>query len=75
EGEVDQVAEEQGAGQAMGGESPGEAAESGSEEEEEQAPPATNAALRKAKELGVDLSGIQGTGANGLITVKDVVRA
>jgi pyruvate/2-oxoglutarate dehydrogenase complex dihydrolipoamide acyltransferase (E2) component len=43
----------------------------GSEEE----PKATNAAKRKAEELGVDLSGIQGSGAGGLITIKDVVQA
>lgn len=43
--------------------------------EGEQAPQATNAALRKAEELGVDLNGLQGTGANGLITVRDIVKA
>jgi pyruvate/2-oxoglutarate dehydrogenase complex dihydrolipoamide acyltransferase (E2) component len=43
----------------------------GSEEE----PKATNAAKRKAEELGVDLSDIQGSGAGGLITIKDVVQA
>jgi pyruvate/2-oxoglutarate dehydrogenase complex dihydrolipoamide acyltransferase (E2) component len=36
-------------------------------------PKATNAARRKAEELGVDLSQIQGSGASGLITIKDVV--
>jgi pyruvate/2-oxoglutarate dehydrogenase complex dihydrolipoamide acyltransferase (E2) component len=36
---------------------------------------ATNAARRKAEELGIDLSQIQGSGAGGLITIKDVVRA
>ncbi len=36
---------------------------------------ATNAAQRKAEELGVDLSQIQGTGAGGLITIKDVVNS
>jgi pyruvate/2-oxoglutarate dehydrogenase complex dihydrolipoamide acyltransferase (E2) component len=35
---------------------------------------ATNAAQRKAEELGVDLSQIQGSGAGGLITIKDVVK-
>ena len=38
-------------------------------------PRATNAAQRKAEELGVDLSQIQGSGAGGLITIKDVVSA
>jgi e3 binding domain len=36
-------------------------------------PRATNAARRKAEELGVDLSKVQGTGSGGLITIKDVV--
>jgi pyruvate/2-oxoglutarate dehydrogenase complex dihydrolipoamide acyltransferase (E2) component len=35
-------------------------------------PRATNAARRRAKELGVDLTTIQGTGSGGLITIKDV---
>ena len=48
-----------------------DAGRNGSEEE----PKATNAAKRKAEELGVDLSGIQGSGAGGLITIKDVVQA
>lgn len=33
---------------------------------------ATNAARRKAQEMGVDLTGIQGSGADGQITVGDV---
>ena len=49
----------------------GAAGRNGSEE----VPKATNAAKRKAEELGVDLSGIQGSGAGGLITIKDVVQA
>ena len=40
---------------------------------EEGQPNATEAAKRKAAELGVDLSGIEGTGSGGLITIKDVV--
>ena len=47
------------------------AGKNGSEEE----PRATNAARRKAEELGVDLSDIQGSGAGGLITIRDVVQA
>jgi pyruvate/2-oxoglutarate dehydrogenase complex dihydrolipoamide acyltransferase (E2) component len=35
-------------------------------------PRATNAARRRAQELGVDLSQIRGTGAGGLITIRDV---
>jgi pyruvate/2-oxoglutarate dehydrogenase complex dihydrolipoamide acyltransferase (E2) component len=53
---------QQAAGQATGG---GEAEE----------PRATNAARRRAKELGVDLSTIEGTGSGGLITIQDVVRS
>ncbi len=49
------------AGQASSGDGPGE-------------PRATNAARRKAEELGVDLSQIEGSGAGGLITIRDVVR-
>jgi len=51
---------QQATGQATGG---GEAEE----------PRATNAARRRAKELGVDLSTIEGTGSGGLITIQDVV--
>jgi pyruvate/2-oxoglutarate dehydrogenase complex dihydrolipoamide acyltransferase (E2) component len=36
-------------------------------------PKATEAAKQKAQEMGVDLSQIEGSGANGLITIKDVV--
>ncbi len=49
----------------------GAAGRNGSEE----GPQATNAARRKAEELGVDLSNVQGSGAGGLITIKDVVQA
>ncbi len=35
-------------------------------------PKVTNAARRKAQELGVDLSTVKGTGSGGLITLKDV---
>ena len=47
-------------------------------EEEEERPEeqeATEAAMRKARELGVDLSGLEGTGAGGRIVVRDVTRA
>ena len=46
-----------------------EAVESGTEVE------ATPAAMRKAKELRVDLSKVEGTGSGGRITVKDVENA
>ena len=48
------------AGQATGG---GDRAEE---------PRATNAARRRAEQLGIDLSTIEGTGSGGLITIKDV---
>jgi pyruvate/2-oxoglutarate dehydrogenase complex dihydrolipoamide acyltransferase (E2) component len=38
-------------------------------------PKATNAARRKAEELGIDLSQIEGTGSGGLITIREVVRS
>lgn len=60
-----------GATEAAGQAVDGAAGRNGSEEE----PKATNAARRKAEELGVDLSNIEGSGAGGLITIKDVVQA
>ena len=36
---------------------------------------ATNAARQKAKELGVDLMGLEGTGYGGLVIMKDVLRS
>jgi large subunit ribosomal protein L20 len=33
---------------------------------------ATDAAKKKAKELGLDLSSLEGTGADGRITINDV---
>jgi pyruvate/2-oxoglutarate dehydrogenase complex dihydrolipoamide acyltransferase (E2) component len=42
-------------------------------EDEAEEPQATNAARRKAEEMGVDLSTVEGTGSGGLITLKDVV--
>jgi pyruvate/2-oxoglutarate dehydrogenase complex dihydrolipoamide acyltransferase (E2) component len=47
------------AGQAAGGDGTGE-------------PRVTNAARRRAEQLGIDLSTIQGTGSGGLITIRDV---
>lgn len=65
DGAAGQAAQEAGqaAGQAAGG-------ENGSE-----GPKATNAAQRRAEEMGIDLSTLKGSGAGGLITVKDVVKA
>ena len=42
---------------------------------EEEARYATEAAERKAKELGVDLRSVEGTGKDGRITVGDVDKA
>ncbi len=62
-GAVGQAAEEAGQDQqAAGGES-----------EDGEGPKVTNAARRKAEELGIDLSEIEGSGAGGLITLRDVV--
>jgi pyruvate/2-oxoglutarate dehydrogenase complex dihydrolipoamide acyltransferase (E2) component len=41
----------------------------------DEGPKATNAAKRKAEDLGLDLSQIQGSGAGGLITIRDVVQS
>ena len=40
-----------------------------------QQPEATHAAQQKAQDLGVDLNQVQGSGAQGRITVKDVISA
>ncbi len=63
--------QEQAAGQAA--EQADGAAGQAADENGSGKPKATNAAQRKAEELGVDLSQIQGSGAGGLITIKDVV--
>src|SRR3712207_1231023 len=60
DGTVGQAADT--ASQAAGGDGSGE-------------PRATNAARRKAEELGIDLSQVQGSGAGGLITIRDVVQS
>jgi pyruvate/2-oxoglutarate dehydrogenase complex dihydrolipoamide acyltransferase (E2) component len=43
--------------------------------QQQQQPNATQAAEQKAQELGVDLSQVQGSGAEGRITVRDVIAA
>ncbi len=67
-GQVTQQAQDT-AGQA--GQQGQQAARGGGAEE----PRATNAARRRAQELGMDLSQIQGTGAGGLITIRDVTES
>jgi pyruvate/2-oxoglutarate dehydrogenase complex dihydrolipoamide acyltransferase (E2) component len=63
---------QQAAGQAtqQAQDAAGQVTEQAAGEEEE--PRVTNAARRKAEELGVDLSQVQGSGAGGLITIRDV---
>jgi pyruvate/2-oxoglutarate dehydrogenase complex dihydrolipoamide acyltransferase (E2) component len=53
----------------------GEASTPGEAGEQKDRAQATPAAERKAEELGVDLSQIEGTGSGGRITVKDVREA
>jgi pyruvate/2-oxoglutarate dehydrogenase complex dihydrolipoamide acyltransferase (E2) component len=60
DGAVDQATQQ--AGDAAGGNG-------------DEGPKATNAAKRKAEDLGLDLSQIQGSGAGGIITIRDVVQS
>jgi pyruvate/2-oxoglutarate dehydrogenase complex dihydrolipoamide acyltransferase (E2) component len=53
----------------------GEASTPGEAGEKQDKARATPAAERKAEDLGVDLSRIEGTGSGGRITVKDVTEA
>jgi pyruvate/2-oxoglutarate dehydrogenase complex dihydrolipoamide acyltransferase (E2) component len=53
----------------------GEASRPGEAGEQKDKAQATPAAERKAEDLGVDLSQIEGTGSGGRITVKDVTEA
>ena len=53
----------------------GEASAPGEAGEQKDKARATPAAERKAEDLGVDLSQIEGTGSGGRITVKDVMAA
>ena len=53
----------------------GEASTPGEAGEQKDKAQATPAAKRKAEDLGVDLSQIEGTGSGGRITVKDVTEA
>jgi len=55
------------------GDVPGPPAGGGAEERGE--PEVTEAASNKARELGVDLSGVKGTGSGGRIIVRDVAKA
>jgi len=55
------------------GDVPGSPVDGGADERGE--PEATEAARNKARELGVDLSSLQGTGSGGRIIVRDVAKA
>ena len=46
--------------------------EQATERDGSEEPRATNAARRKAEELGIDLSKVKGSGAGGLITIRDI---
>jgi pyruvate/2-oxoglutarate dehydrogenase complex dihydrolipoamide acyltransferase (E2) component len=52
----------------------GGGAQTDGDEETSGEPDATEAARNKASELGVDLSGLEGTGSGGRILVRDVVK-
>ena len=67
--------EARGAVGQVAGRSSGESAQGASGEAREGEVKATTAAKRKAQELGVDLSSVQGTAVGGLITIQDVRRA
>ncbi|MDP9409764.1 MAG: E3 binding domain-containing protein [Actinomycetota bacterium] len=47
----------------------------GAATEEADSPEATDAARQKARELGLDLSSLEGTGSGGRIILRDVQRA
>ena len=53
----------------------GESAEDDNSRDGEEGPEVTEAAERRAKELGVDLADIKGTGSGGRVLVKDVEAA
>ncbi len=61
------AAQQAGGGQQQGGQQQGG--------QQQQQPNATPAAQQKAQQMGVDLSQVQGSGANGRITVRDVQSA
>jgi pyruvate/2-oxoglutarate dehydrogenase complex dihydrolipoamide acyltransferase (E2) component len=69
---VENKADESGASAAN---QPGETANGQVEQAAQQSTRVSGAARRKAEDLGVDLSGITGSGADGLVTIKDVMGA
>src|ERR671913_1128154 len=71
-GAAQQAQETAGQAAQQGQQAVGQAAQQAGGAEE---PRATNAARRRAQELGIDLSTIEGTGSGGLITISDVVNS
>ena len=65
-----QAAQQAQQAQDAAGQAAGQAQQAAGGGDEE--PRATNAARRRAEQLGLDLSQIQGTGSGGLITIRDV---
>lgn len=81
-GQVEETAGEPVSGELPAGGSPeeavrqlGDTASDAVGEAVQQPAQITSAARRKAEDLGVDLSRVEGSGAGGLVTIKDVVEA
>jgi pyruvate/2-oxoglutarate dehydrogenase complex dihydrolipoamide acyltransferase (E2) component len=68
---TDQAQQVAGQAQDAAGQAAGQAQQAAGGDGAEE-PRATNAARRRAEQLGLDLSTIQGTGSGGLITIRDV---
>ena len=68
---TDQAGQVAGQAQDAAGQAAGQAQQAAGGDGAEE-PRATNAARRRAEQLGLDLSTIQGTGSGGLITIRDV---
>jgi pyruvate/2-oxoglutarate dehydrogenase complex dihydrolipoamide acyltransferase (E2) component len=68
---TDQAQQVAGQAQDAAGQAAGQAQQAARGDSTEE-PRATNAARRRAEQLGLDLSTIQGTGSGGLITIRDV---
>jgi pyruvate/2-oxoglutarate dehydrogenase complex dihydrolipoamide acyltransferase (E2) component len=70
-GVTDQVGQVAGQAQQAAGQAAQQATGGGGQQQ----PDATHAAQQKAQELGVDLSQVQGSGAGGRVTIRDVIGA
>jgi pyruvate/2-oxoglutarate dehydrogenase complex dihydrolipoamide acyltransferase (E2) component len=69
---TDQAQQVAGQAQDTAGQAAGQAQQAAGGDGTDEEPRATNAARRRAEQLGLDLSTIQGTGSGGLITIRDV---